>query len=640
MIPFRKTIGFRLILMGFLGLTLPLLIDASVVFTKRYEGRVDTTKRYLTESAVLRILPVASYQPFSSIAFDILVNKLGIETAFPKGPDAAINEKLSDLAKINDLDDLTVYTINEKGRYIVTASSDRTTIGDDETTFFANPTPFEVEAEFPDPIASYLFYRENFALYAVLAKGYKAPDGKHMGIVTAIVEMTEWVKEIFAVDTTYYPVRFALTNAQEIVMASTDETLLFHYFHDLSEKELADFKARQLKSISDVLPKKPLIVTKQMSSGGFIRFIWQGVEQFGVMEPMPWWSFSILSYASKREIYALPLEDFLGIFVSYTVILILGGICVYFITKRWMRPVQALGSVMMKVKEGDFSARYEEDKWGLQFNTLGLVFNDMIEKLLENKSKAELERVQRDLLAQELKLGKQAQKRLLKEPDQDFGVLDIAQAYIPASEVGGDFYDIFRKSNGKLVVTIADASGKGVLACCYSLAARNILRTLAMASDDVGEVLMKGNNLFCADTGESGMFVTVETVQYDYDSRMLTYHSLGHNPGIVCRKDGTIEMLSTHDMAMGVLEKQQGVKAGEKQLQEGDLFVLYTDGVTEMHNPESKLYGEKRLVKLIQEQRQLSAADLLKKIEEEVYAFAQGRAQFDDFTLIVVKINE
>ena len=263
----------------------------------------------------------------------------------------------------------------------------------------------------------------------------------------------------------------------------------------------------------------------------------------------------------------------------------------------------------------------------------------MIEKLLENKAKAEQERVQRDLLLQELKLGKEAQKRLLKEPDQDFGILDVAQSYIPASEVGGDFYDIFRKPNGKLVVTIADASGKGVMACCYSLAARNILRTLATASDDVADVLARGNNLFCDDTGESGMFVTVEMAQYDYENRILTYYSLGHNPGILCRKDGTIESLDIHDMAMGVLEKKPGVQAGTKTLEEGDLFVLYTDGVTEMHNRESKLYGEKRLIELIQEQRHLSATDLLNAIEEQVYAFAGGREQFDDFTLIVVKVN-
>lgn len=108
MIPFRKTIGFRLILMGFLILILPLLIDLVVVFTRRYESRVATTKRYLTESAILRVLPLASYAPFQPLAFDVLVEGLGIGEHFPDAPEGALNQQLMDLVKINQLENIAL----------------------------------------------------------------------------------------------------------------------------------------------------------------------------------------------------------------------------------------------------------------------------------------------------------------------------------------------------------------------------------------------------------------------------------------------------------------------------------------------------------------------------------------------------
>ena len=360
MIPFRKTIGFRLTLMGFLGLTLPLLIDAAVVFTRRYETRVEASKRYLTEAAVLRVIPAASYEPFPNIAFDILVRYLGIEKAFPKGLDETISKQLVDLAKLNELHDIIICTIDEKGQYIVTASAHEYIMGENLTKFFLDPGPMDAAASIDDPVIIFLSYRKNFVLNMILAKPYKSLDGKRMGMVAVVSDLSEWVKKVLAEDTTYYPVRFAITNPNSIVMAATDPTLLFHYFRKLTRKDFEYFDMQQLEQITEVLPKEPLTVLEPMRSGSFMRFLWQGKEQFGVVEPMPWGKSNLLSYASKREIYAVPLKDFIGIFVSYTVILLIGGVIVYFVTKRWMRPVQSLGAVMVRVKEGDLSARYEK----------------------------------------------------------------------------------------------------------------------------------------------------------------------------------------------------------------------------------------------------------------------------------------
>ncbi|MCH9611009.1 MAG: hypothetical protein S4CHLAM81_03210 [Chlamydiales bacterium] len=639
MISFRKTIGFRLILMSFLLLTLPLVIDAAVVFTKRYQTRVQASIRYLTESAVLRVLPTASYEPFPEISFDVLVKELGLEENFPEKPDPKLNETLVKLAKIGNLDDLTIARIDEEGHYIIVASAEESIVGNDVTNYFHSPTPFEIAEEYSDPVAAYLSYRDNFVLYMVLALGIRSPEGKPIGVVTAVTDATWWVNQVLAEEDTYYPVRFAVLNPDTMVTAASDPELLFNYFEPLSQKQIENFSYRELYRIKEVIAEEPLEVLQSMRLSNYMRFVWQGQEQFGVVEPMPWWNYALMAYASKREIYALPLRDFVGIFVSYTVILLLGGILTYFITKRWMQPVQTLGSVMLNVQEGDLNARYKPDRFGSLVNDLGRIFNSMVDRLLASKAKAEEERLAKEVFEEELKLGTVAQMQLLKEPNQDFGSADVAQLYIPASQVGGDFYDIFRKKNGKLVLAIADASGKGVMACCYSLAARNLLRTFSMQSDDLGYVMQKSNNLFCDDTGESGMFVTVEMVQYDYENSHLSYYSLGHNPGIVCHNDGSVERLDSGDMAMGVLAKKEIPKAKELSLGEGDTIVLYTDGVTEMHNSSLELYGEDRLIELIQKERGKTAAELVEAIRGSIESFADGYPQFDDVTLIVMRVG-
>ncbi len=639
MISFSKTIGFRLTLLNLLLLTLPLVIDAVIVIANRYESRITESKDYLSEAAIMRTLPLSSDEPIPAITFGVFIKYLDLKNNFPKKPDSLMNERLKSLVKLEGLVDLTLVSINE-GHYIVTASSREALIGQDVTEYFNNPNPFDVKKKYADPVTDYFTYQKSLELLAISAVAVESDEGKPIGIIAATIPGRDpFMKRLLKEENIYYPVRFAVVGPSGIVMIATDPALLFQYLRPQSEPEKALFFTHEKDLPADSLPEEPLQVVGKMDQDKFMRFIWNGEEQYAILEPMPWWEYSLLAYASKRDIYAKPLKDFLGVFLSYSVILILGGALTFIVAKRLMQPIQNLAKVMLSVKGGDLSARYEPHRFGYRINTLGQIFNQMLENLLANQQRAEKERIQRDIFTQELELGKQAQLRLLTERPQDFGNLEVVQRYIPANEVGGDFYDAFCKPNGKLILAVADASGKGVLACCYSLAARHILRTLATYFDNVAEVLFRGNNLFCADTGDSGMFVTVEIAQYDYETNILSYHSLGHNPGIICRRNGGIERLANGDMAMGVVTTTKMNKPHEKKLEIGDIVVLFTDGVSEMHNPESKLFGEERLIETIKENRDLSAHEIAERIEWATKQFANGREQFDDYTLIVVRVN-
>jgi len=124
----------------------------------------------------------------------------------------------------------------------------------------------------------------------------------------------------------------------------------------------------------------------------------------------------------------------------------------------------------------------------------------------------------------------------------------------------------------------------------------------------------------------------------DAERNTFTYVSAGHNPPFVlagCGSD-TI-MLQAKGIALGVVP-DIGLEEKEITLSSGDVVVLYTDGVTEAINNEEKQFGQSRLLAIAEQFRSLSASDIIKRIQQEVFEFSSGQPQFDDFTLMVLKI--
>ncbi|MCP5468910.1 MAG: SpoIIE family protein phosphatase [Chlamydiales bacterium] len=640
MIPFRKTIGFRLVIVGFVMLSLPLLVDGLVVLRQRYESAVEEAKNYLTEAAVLRVLPIEQFYPMSRESFEAIAYFLGLREHFPAEPDRKMTQKLIELARIGNFNNLSVVRVSKEGKYTVVASAREDIVGDDVTSYFEKPNPFEVYHEYGEHILTYTSFRDTLELFFVSGFPIRSLDtGEPLGLIASVVPAKWTSNSLLALDNVHYPVRFALLNPESIVVDATDHRFLFQHFHPLTEKEWETFWTKQGFEY-DLFPQKSLKILKPMTKGSFMEFMWEGKVQLGVLERLTNSQYTLVAYASKEDVLIKPLRDFVGIYISYALILVIGTCFVYWVTKRWMRSVRTLSSVMLRVEQGDLQARYVADKWGHQINHLGLHFNEMLDSLLTSQERAESERLQRENLARELELGQEAQEKLLTIREQDLGEVDLARIYIPAIKVGGDYFDFFRKPNGKLIVSVADASGKGVFACCFSLAARSFVRTIAEQDDDVAHVLFRANHLFCEETKDSGMFVTVGLGQYDYETHVFTYYSLGHNPPIICRKDGTLELLENRDIAMGVIEKNEQGQAHETVLNKGDVIVFYTDGVTEAHNIKNELYGEKRLEELVKENRYLSAHGLIEVIKKSVASFAGEAQQHDDITILVLRRHD
>ena len=333
----------------------------------------------------------------------------------------------------------------------------------------------------------------------------------------------------------------------------------------------------------------------------------------------------------ERSIAAIQVEDYIvriGIFLL--LFCVIGGLALLWLTRRIAKPLHALSSVMHRVSEGAVHVRYTPEWMGFEINAFGRQLNQMLDSLFASQQEAERERIARQRLAEEMRIGHQIQQSMLPK-EFKIASLEIMPGYHPALEVSGDFYDLFPLSDGRLLIAIADAAGKGISACLFSLSFRSMLRAAATMQRDLASMVRTANELFLHDTAVSCFFITAWIGLYDPKRRELTFCSQGHPPALL-RQDGKLLSLSTHGIALGAMVIEPKIE--RVQLQRGDELLLYTDGVIEAQNPEGALFGMGRLEQLFQ---QRGDADVLMK---EIQSFCSGAAQADDLTFIFLRVNE
>ena len=212
---------------------------------------------------------------------------------------------------------------------------------------------------------------------------------------------------------------------------------------------------------------------------------------------------------------------------------------------------------------------------------------------------------------------------------------DGAARMIPATTMGGDFYDFIELPDGQIGLAIADVAGKGVPAAFFMAVARTNLRDLAVRHADPGACLAQTNEVLCAQN-PMDLFVTVFYCVFDSPTGVLRYANAGHNPPYVRRADGSIEVLGgAGGVALGVMP---GCVFPDHtvRLLPGDRLVLYTDGVTEAFNSADEAYGTQRLLAEVQAHGDGAAAALVERICRSVTSFAGTAPQSDDIALTVL----
>ena len=213
---------------------------------------------------------------------------------------------------------------------------------------------------------------------------------------------------------------------------------------------------------------------------------------------------------------------------------------------------------------------------------------------------------------------------------------DIAAKMDPAKEVGGDFYDFYFTQEHLLHLTIADVSGKGIPAAMFMMQAKSVLRNMTEQGHAVEQVMMESNDILSRGN-DAEMFVTAWHSCLNLKTGLLRFTNAGHNPPMCYRQGEGFKAVSQKPgMVLGVMAGLP-YRYVELQLQPGDILLLYTDGVVEANNAAGELYGEERLLQVLNAQEYSSMDQLLKEVRADVDRFVGEADQFDDLTMVAVR---
>lgn len=244
-------------------------------------------------------------------------------------------------------------------------------------------------------------------------------------------------------------------------------------------------------------------------------------------------------------------------------------------------------------------------------------------------------------LETELKLAQSVQKTLLPQEIPNIPGLEIAAFSRPAQIVGGDYFDFIEFGRGTHCLAIADVAGHGVSASLHMASIQAMLRAVGPGKHSPAEVVRKIHKLFIHNIRFS-TFVTFFIGAFDPTTKTFTYCNAGHNPPMVLqeRKNGkeSIVWLNPTGAAIGLVEEAE---FGEKtfDFHEGDLLVMYTDGVTEAVNIQNDMFGSERLAAIIKRLHQNAPKEVVRGIREGLEDFSGGKPLTDDTTVVVCRIT-
>lgn len=244
-----------------------------------------------------------------------------------------------------------------------------------------------------------------------------------------------------------------------------------------------------------------------------------------------------------------------------------------------------------------------------------------------------------DRLDKELKLAADIQINSLPmnfPPFPDRTEFDLYASMTPAKEVGGDFYDFFLIDSDHLALVIADVSGKGIPAALFMMVSKTMIKNQLMTGCDPATALERVNLQLC-ERNSSMMFVTVWLAVLEISTGRGMACNAGHeNPGLR-RAGGDFELLKyKHNMFLGV-NKKAAYQVREFELHPGDCVFVYTDGVPEATNADSKMFGEEWLVTTLNRNADDGPEALIRHVHEAVDLFADSTPQFDDITMLCLK---
>jgi sigma-B regulation protein RsbU (phosphoserine phosphatase) len=307
--------------------------------------------------------------------------------------------------------------------------------------------------------------------------------------------------------------------------------------------------------------------------------------------------------------------------------------------------VHALFAGTERVRQGDFTHKIavaSDDQLGElagSFNSMTASIEDLLIQAAEKKR-----------LEEELRIAHEIQMSLLPQGPLRMPGLSVTALCVPAREVGGDYYDFLPLDDHRLGVLIADVSGKGTSAALYMAELKGLVLSLSEIHSSPRDLLVTANRIIAKHL-DARSFITMTYAVIDMRARTMTYARAGHTPLIYvpgASAPGSrahVQILAPDGLVLGL--KIDNGEMFDRLLQEesiplcpGDLYLFFTDGISEAMNAQDDCFGENRLGQLVESHAHLPSDELRERVLREISAFVGDAPQHDDMTMILLKVDE
>jgi sigma-B regulation protein RsbU (phosphoserine phosphatase) len=329
----------------------------------------------------------------------------------------------------------------------------------------------------------------------------------------------------------------------------------------------------------------------------------------------------------------------------FLIIEVMSLIAGFALAKSLTGSVHELFTGTERVRQGDFTHKIaikSEDQLGElagSFNSMTASIEDLLRQAAEKKR-----------LEEELRIAHEIQMSLLPQGPLLMSGLSVTALCVPAREVGGDYYDFLPLDEHRVGVLIADVSGKGTSAALYMAELKGLVLSLSETHTSPRDLLIAANRII-ANHLDARSFITMTYAVIDLRGRTMTYARAGHTPLIYvpgsCGAPGPrqVRILAPDGMVVG-LKLDNGemfdrlLREETIPLQPGDLYLFFTDGISEAMNARDDCFGEARLGELVEAHAHLPSDELRERVLREIAAFVGDAPQHDDMTMILLKVDE
>ncbi len=393
--------------------------------------------------------------------------------------------------------------------------------------------------------------------------------------------------------------------------------------------------------------RKPFVPPLDVSSviaNEPVKYDHEGEELFYLKVPIRAGDYTVgmvhLAYSSEA------LQDRLEEVQQRTILLtlVLFGfaiIAVFLLSNYFVDPIVKITRRVRRFASGDLETELPLDG-AEEFFEISRAFNELMTRVAQDRENI----VAREMMAKEIEVASQIQKTLMPGKLPNLPGLELEAFYKAASVVGGDLYDIFEIDPGRYCLAVADVSGKGVPASLVMSMLRTVIQIHTSHAVSAKKTLLKVNE-YLQNSIPPGMFITLMLGIYEVDSSSLNLISAGHNPMLFySASNGQMQKLNPAGMPLGMPDTLESSFADRLEeitieLSEGDLFFMYTDGLSEASNREGKRYGMERLEmflnSLLENDKAFTMAELKNRIVGEINEYCGLTQPDDDITFIIAR---